>query len=130
MLQRFSNGLRRRFGAEQPPLHTINFNLAWCSDGGMDADDPRAMQVLKSVDAIVEEQAWSIDRKGYLHAPSMVPTQLWAASLRFGATAQQLGKAYYPVVQALDCDGTVLQKLKENQTMIRCDLIDAQPHVV
>lgn len=118
-VQHFSTGLRLRFGTETAALHIINFNLAWCADGGMDADDPRALQVLMSVDGILEEQAWSIGLKRHLHAPSVVPTQLWARSLRFGTTAQQMGKAYYPVVESLNCDGTVLQKLQENRTMIR-----------
>ena len=43
-VQHFYTGLRHRFGTETAALHIINFNLAWCADGGMDADDPRALQ--------------------------------------------------------------------------------------
>ena len=43
-VQHFYTGLRHRFGTETAALHIINFNLAWCADGGMGADDPRALQ--------------------------------------------------------------------------------------
>jgi hypothetical protein len=116
-LSRFYSGLQAMPAADRPLL-ILNFDLALCKEGGCKHDDPLVYYVGNHSDGQIDEGAMTWGPTGGVVRPEAQPAWLWATTLEWAANLQRAGKAYYPIVESLNCTAPQQSAVVEDDTTL------------
>ena len=116
-LQRFYAGLQAMTAADRPLL-ILNFDLAFCKEGGCTSDDPMVLFTGNHSDGVIDEGAYTWNQAGGELRPENQPAWLWEETLRWATNQQVHRKGYYPIVESLNCSSPMQSAVAEDDSTL------------
>jgi 2,5-diketo-D-gluconate reductase A len=116
-LSRFYAGLQK-LPASTRPLLIVNFDLAFCKKDGCHWDHPNVFFVGNHSDGQIDEGAYTWSATGGVLRPEDQPAWLWRDTMLWASNLQQHGKAYYPIVESLNCTSPMQSAVSEDDSTL------------